>query len=121
MYTIGNVILGTYLTRHEEVEPIYARELYADEADDWDVGSLDWSDVDPWETMYHGSASDVIAFAGVCVHEFDECENFPLADLADIQPSPEQRAQARERYERIPEAVRVMLPPFGLYVVWSSS
>lgn len=135
MYIIGNVILGTHLPwegdEQRRISLLYATQEFLDrsgldcsledlQADAEDGDTDFWLESEPWHREYHGSADDAVAWVGVQLGEFDVTNHFPLSDL-DFQPSPDQLARAREAYELIPEAVRAALPPFGVYVVWSSS
>lgn len=119
MYSIGNIIIGTYLPEDRDIQlqisGIYCRELGLDDGDE-----VDWVDLDPWHTEYHGAAPWQVAWCGVRVRGIDVCGNFPLSDIMDL-PSPKQREDARREYERLPAAVRELCPPFGVYVVWSTS
>jgi len=136
VYSIGNVIVGTYLPWDDETvrrlsvlyatqESIDRLELYCTLEDlraDADNGDFtEWMDGEPWRTEYHGSAPSEVAWVGAKIGEIDDTDHFPLSDLTGLQPTPEQLAKAREAYESLPPAVREALPPFGTYVVWSSS
>lgn len=84
----------------------------------WDT----WGEEDGWQKEYHGSGPSTVAWIGEQVGEFDETDHFPLSDITDMESvSPEVKALARQKYEALPKEVRNVLPPFGLYVVWSSS
>lgn len=128
MYAIANVILGTILpwdsddalakldrayaeARGETVEGavnLFAEEVLEDEASGWTKN-------------YHGASPVASAFVGVSLHEFDETNHFPLSRLTEIAPTPEQELEARSKYDALPAPVRAALPPFGTYVVWSTS
>lgn len=140
MYHIGNIIVGTYLPReaagHEDdmarkvalayttQETIDRLELDCSVEDleaDADNGDHDfWLDSPPWNVEYHGGSDDPMAWVGVQIGEFDVTDHLPLSDL-DVRPTPEQVGKAREAYDSLPEAVRELLPEFGVYVVWSTS
>jgi hypothetical protein len=110
-YAIGNIVLGTYAPWDREIRNKLIEEL-----------GEDFQDEDPWEGAYHGSSEFSVAWVGVVLQRFDECDNFPLAAIS--QHSPPSRdivKEARHRYEQLPVEIRKLLPPFGIYVVWSSS
>lgn len=146
MYHIGNIIVGTYLPweatdyRDDVVRKValaYATQETIDrlkaidrlEPDcsvedleaDADNGDHDfWLDSSPWNREYHGGSDGPVAWVGVQIGEFDVTDHLPLSEL-DVRPTPEQVGKAREAYDSLPEAVRGLLPEFGVYVVWSTS
>lgn len=84
------------------------------------VGELDdLFDDAPWQRLYSGSG-DPPFWVGVQLGTIDEsrCERLPLKCAT---PTDEQVAAARVEYEKLPEAARALLPPFGVYLVWSTS
>ena len=146
MYVIGNIILGTHLPWDDEKYNAIVRAMVAadpdkyrteieladgtkrKETDDELLAAADAGEVDDvidspvWEVMYHGAAPGLVAYCGVKLGELDETDHFSFDSLmARGAYTVEQRAEALEKYNQIPELVRAMLPPFGVYVVWSSS
>ena len=136
MYEIGNVILGTYLpwegNAERDVSLLYATQetIEANGLDcsleelraDADNGDSDfWLEFKPWHREYHGAAPGAVAWVGVKLAQFDTTDHFSLSDLELDPPAPIQMGKARDAYNSIPENVRAVLPPFGVYVVWSSS
>ena len=142
MYMIGNVVLGTYLPQDDQkVRDVM--EAYAADPDflklveeynpgvthddlkvDAENGELEiWDFVDDvWTKLYHGAARHPIAYVGVELGTFDEAsDHFPLSDLTGMVPSAQQRLKARKAYDSLPQGVRDVLPPFDVYIVWSSS
>jgi len=81
----------------------------------------DDSDEHGWEKNYHGASDVPSAYVGVELHEFDESDHFELTRLTAIAFTPEQLVEAATKYEKIPMAVRAILPPFSIYVLWSTS
>ncbi len=139
-YAIGHVILGTYLPWDEEKAKLVAAayleiDIANDEVprglegitpetlvsgdDNWQL--VEFTEMDPWVTMYHGSAQYGPAYAGVELKKFDETDHFPLVDLIDAKASKVQYEKAWNLYQSLPRKVRDVLPAFGVYVVWSSS
>lgn len=148
MYIIGHIIVGTYLpwdgdserevaVAHFKEDPDMFKpfegetlestiEGLADDCIDWQ--ELEWLDVVEdkyhWIREYHGSAPSTVAWCGVELGQFTECDHFPVSQLTDILAKDvhgEYTAMAMERYNALPQGVRDALPPFGVYVVWSSS
>lgn len=137
MYTIGHIILGTYLPLDTDLQEKVAIEIvtanpdeyrYEDDPDadlvqeikDGNMYLSDIFDKDPW----NWEASDIneeVAWVGVKLKQFDDTEHVSLKDFLPPHPTEEQIGTARARYELLPGAVRDMLPPFGVYIVWSSS
>jgi len=75
-----------------------------------------------WEKNYHGGSDDPSAFVGVEIGSLDETDHIPADELIrQLTPTEQQTAEAREKYDALPENVRKILPPFGVYIVWSSS
>jgi hypothetical protein len=129
MYAIANVILGTILPWDDgsdetlKLDYAYAEVLGVDQEEAVDLFEDEVLD-DPtsgWTKNYHGGSSTPSAFVGVSLHEFDETCHFPLSTLTGIVPTAEQEYAARIKYDALPEPVRAVLPPYGMYVVWSSS
>lgn len=95
----------------------------------WNSADYDWLDhhEDVWTREYHGGADELVAWCGIQLGELDETNHFPFSDLMkfpELLAGPEGSeliAQARAKYDQIPQEIRNMLPPFGIYVVWSSS
>lgn len=74
-----------------------------------------------WEKNYHGASKVPSAYVGVELHEFDESDHFEFSRLTAIKFTPEQFAEACSKYEKLPMAIRAILPPFSLYILWSTS
>lgn len=95
----------------------------------WDSADYDWLDYheDVWTREYHGGSDELVAWCGVHLGELDETNHFPFSDLMKFpellasEEGTELIAQARAKYAQIPKEIRDVLPPFGIYVVWSSS
>lgn len=154
MYIIGHIIIGTHLPWDSDSERLVAlAHLKADpdmfspfyegakaggetsesmleglEDDDIDWRDLEWLDVVEdkyhWIREYHGSADSTVAWCGVELGQFNECDHFPVSKLTSILSKDvhgEHTAIAMERYLALPKEVRDVLPPFGTYVVWGSS
>lgn len=139
-YAIANIILGTHLpwdkalaqqvlVAHVEADP----NAYLDEGETReDVieaakrGDFEFGDVfdggEPWHKEYHGAADSVVAWVGVQLGAFDETDHLAFESLTNItDPTDEQFRLAVAAYESLPETVRKLVPPFGLYIVWSTS
>lgn len=78
---------------------------------------------DLWTSEYHGAADDPVAWVGVELATFDVTNHFPFSDLMEVANliSADIISEAEGRYSKIPEGVRKLLPPFGVYVVWGTS
>jgi hypothetical protein len=74
-----------------------------------------------WEKNYHGASVVPSAFVGVELHEFDESDHFEFSRLTEITFTPEQLSEACAKYDKLPMAVRAILPPFSVYILWSTS
>jgi len=140
MHCIGNVIVGTYVPwSREDFNKVGA--AYAADADfvkkvqefnpddnqemllaDVEQGELDWLEFveDVWTKEYHGGGNSTVAWVGVCIGTFDETDHFDLNDIKRLDET-EVFAEAMDKYRSLPQTVRDLLPPFGTYVVWSSS
>ena len=79
----------------------------------------EWLEPFGWEFAYHGGADTSPGWLGVKIGQIDESDHLPIADIP--QPTDEQRAEAKAKYDALPEGVREMLQPLALYIVWSSS
>ena len=133
MYAIAEVILGTILPWDDDdilskLDRAYAvalrDELSLDADDDGDDLFNEVVLDEPnykWTKNYHGASDVPSAYVGVALHQFDESNHFPLSKLTDLKPTEEQEREARRKYDALPETVRAVLPPFGTYVVWSTS
>lgn len=128
MYAIVEVILGTILPWDDDdilskLDRAYAVALLDanDEGDDLFNEVVLEEPTSVWTKNYHGASDVPSAYVGVALHQFDESNHFPLSKLTDIKPTEEQEREARAKYDALPETVRVVLPPFGTYVVWSTS
>lgn len=140
MYDIGNIILGTYLPWSEDDERQVMRAHVAADLDRYRQRQTDGeveSDEDllaaaeqgeveevfdqaPWNKEYHGGAPSTTAWVGVRLGTIDVTDHIPVAAV-DKRPTPKQLEEAWKAYESLPSTVRKLLPPFGTYVVWSSS
>jgi hypothetical protein len=128
MYTIANVILGTILPWDvDEILPLldvaYAPsyDIVPGDAVNLFVEETLDDETRGWTTEYHGASDVPSAFVGVKLTEFDESNHVPLSALTDLKPTDEQMGEARRKYDALPEPVRAVLPPFGIYVLWSTS
>ena len=119
MYSIGNIIYGTPLT--EEVNEL-AKEVEA-------VGEkhplfehlYDEEQFAGFETYYHGSLPWQPGYCGVELGRMDVCSDFRVSDIANLKPTDEQKAAAKEAYDALPSEVRERCMPLDTYVVWSTS
>ena len=147
MYVIGNIVLGTYLPWDPEGSRELMMAYVATDPTPWlgegetpddlmasaEQGDLDITefmdnleDMDGWVRKYHGAAPSTVAYLGVRVGEIDETDHFDLTETIRLAgevlfPTHPSNIAARRMYDALPSAVRAVLPPFGLYVVWSSS
>lgn len=142
MYDIGHVILGTHVPWSQEdynkvsaayaTDPDFLKEVQKfnpevsqeDLIADAENGELEWPDFvedQGWQKEYHGGGDSTVAWIGVELGTFDVTEHFPLSDLTDLGASTVKRMEAKKMYDSLPQAVRNVLPAFGVYVVWSSS
>jgi hypothetical protein len=128
MYAIANVVLGTILPWDvDEILPLldcaYAPsyDIYPGDAVNLFVEETLDDETRGWTREYHGTRTVPSAFVGVRLAEFDESNHVPLSTLVDLKPTDEQMSEARRKYDALPEPVRAVLPPFGTYVLWSSS
>jgi hypothetical protein len=120
-YAIGQVIVGTFMSD----------ELYR-QLDDWSEES-EWrleifpedKDIDDvlrelgFEVPYVNSG-DPTAWIGVEIQELDECQPYKLSEVKTVATA-EQTAEAKKKYDALPEKLRIYLAPFDIYIVWSSS
>lgn len=147
-YSIGHIILGTYLPWDNYELQRIAHAVFVldppafmeagDDPSDWAEGlldgSIDWIDIlrpevdgveslpGEWETAYHGSADFPIAWCGVELGTVDDTDNFPVSDITQMLPgSLEQIRDAGAKYDALPAELRAVLPPYGAYIVWSTS
>ena len=74
-----------------------------------------------FETGYSAGGEHVPAWCGVKIGEFDECTDYIALDKINIQPTPEQKAEAESIIEVMPAELRKHFPPVGVYVISTSS
>lgn len=145
MYSIGNIILGTYLPWSDEAYYKLQQAYIADDPvafvqegetieelmetaghDDIELfDALEGIGKGEWNKEYHGSGDSPVAWLGVRVGEIDDTDHFSLHDIAPsnfIGPGKQEVwDKAIAAYNELPQTVKDVLPPFGIYVVWSSS
>lgn len=116
MYAIANIVWGSPINEA-------ASKIIANIDDPSEVGVT---------ILYSGSASIFVGYVGVCLGSIDECAYVTSLDLAKgeiksdkntirLFPTADQKREAQELYDRVPDNLRSVLPPIGLYIVWSSS
>lgn len=91
-----------------------------------------------FQTFYSGSSSTPPGYCGVCLGQIDEAADYVTIDLENnrllykgrrsqraravpLQPTDAQKQEAEEAIAKLPEKLRKLLPPIGLYVVFSTS
>lgn len=116
MYSIGHIIVGTYFVEAWDDDDRPLSDLL-EKHHDMDI--KDVVDDGPWTSLARRWRQ--CAYVGVELKEFDECGAFPYSDIAGLEPTPEQLRAARCLYEELPEFARELLPPFGVYIIWSTS
>jgi len=115
-YAIGTVFYGIPLT--EDIKKAVAEHEDCDEYD------LDPSFFEDDFMMLYTQGDGLAGFCGVQIATFSETEDVQLAEDF-VKPlttvTPEQRAKALERLEKLPPHVQAVQPLIGLYLIWSSS
>ena len=108
-YAIANVIIGIPLT--EEIHTALD-EMEGDDSRDPE----DW-----FEVLYTASGQFSPGYCGEKISEFTECDgDIPVGDLRFV-PTKKLRELAEKKCFKLPEAIKKVARPFGVYVVWSSS
>lgn len=118
-YSIVKVIHGTYLPADDDIRDEVCRLMDEHTGEDWGEGWMDDESIFTYE--YHGNASHAPIWVGVGLDTFDEAQDAMNINKLTLTPTEEQLAVASERLERLPQAVRNMLPPVGVYFVFCSS
>jgi hypothetical protein len=142
MYDIGNVIVGTHLPWTQEDYAKIAMAYVVDDpcslldegesVDDLmasaEQGELDWLDLfgerDDWNQEYHGASDSPVAWVGIKVGQFDVTDHFSYKRIIEMIVAAKAGtvvAEASKKYMALPKAVRDLLPPLDVYIVWSSS
>jgi hypothetical protein len=118
MYTIAEVIYGVPLTE----------KVYNKIEDDFE---------EYFETSYSGSSKYPVGFVGVSLGSIDECDASNRIDLTNGQiynstdatkaksfsiiPTDEQKAEVQNKIDQLPDEIKELLPPIGIYFLWSTS
>jgi hypothetical protein len=107
MYTIGHVIYGAPVNK--DIQKV------AENRDE----ELDSEDGGYFTDLYNGGGGPS-GFIGVELASFDECDAFLLSDITQ-DLTIEQSAETAEKLSNLPLDYRMVLPPVGIWVVWSTS
>ena len=90
---------------------------------------LDLENVEGANTLYHGCSSQICGYFGIKLGETDECiDAIQIKDgkvLAkktfSLTPTEEQKKEAEDAINALPDEIKNMLPPIGVYLVFSTS
>jgi hypothetical protein len=125
MYTYGEIIYGS---------PVGIK------ADKW--LNSDENDRDDWEDIgftisYSGSSERVVAYIGVKLGEIDAATDAVGIDVQggrmvygstideakwfSLVPTSEQKAETERLFAALPKKLQEVMPPLGVYLVWSTS
>ena len=114
-YAIGNVVYGFPFTKEmrKVAEKLAEKQEIDIETDCW-----------PGITEGYSSGGDHPLWFGVTIGRFDECSNFTLDSLSDVEPTNEQFDEADELFKKLPPEIQKLtgtLLPLDTWVIWSSS
>ena len=116
-YAIANIIYGIPWT--DELYDL--NESIGDDTPEWAESWLEES-MFGFTELYSGCAERTVGYLGVRLGSFDECSDyFLLCDLDKYKPTDEQVLSVMKELEWLPEQVRSLCKPIGIYVVWSTS
>ena len=119
MYTIGNIIVGIPITDAimNVVENSDDEEVQHCISNGFGNGMS--------ETFYHGSSPYMPGFCGVKLGSFSCVMDLPikLPMIGDVRfvPTDTEEQQARDLIDELPDEIKKVMPPFGVYIVWSTS
>ncbi len=119
MYTIVSVIYGCPMTK-----AVWSKlaEMGKDDVPEEEYG---------FEEMYSGSAEVPPGYIGVDLGGFDEIDPVRI-DLTNgkfiaerhsfsFAPTPQQEAEAQAKIDALPDELKTVLSPVGVWIVWSTS
>lgn len=119
MYSIVQVIYGTYVPHNSHIQSEIPRLLDEDGRECCPDGWMD--DEEPFTTHYHGGSEYPPCWVGVTLCEFDEATDaIKVSDLR-LTPTDEQRYQTQQLMDQLPQSIRDILPPVDVYFVFCSS
>lgn len=103
MYSIGYVIYGVRLTEK-------ANDLFDDSSEHF-------------ETVYNGGSDYISGWCGVKLGEFDICEDFPMSKLTTLQPTENQKEEAKKLFDALPQKAKDAYgsTKLDIWIVWGTS
>ncbi|MAG26508.1 hypothetical protein CMI47_13255 [Candidatus Pacearchaeota archaeon] len=113
MYIIGNIIYGIPLLE-DDCNRMHELEI-------WDEDILEAG----WKILYHGAWPNTVAYLGVKIDEFSECnDHFKISDL-DITPTDNEKTEAHIKikgaFDILPVGFTSKLQNPDIWIVWSTS
>lgn len=127
MYSITNVIIGVPITQK-------LSNLVNQWEEDDDSRWREWKELG-FETFYSGAGSGQVGYCGVQLGEFDECGDFLRVEpdalfyhssgkqpkKIRLTPNQKQLDTAHEKVQAVDPELLKLCPPFGVYLVMSTS
>lgn len=114
MYAIANVIYGIPIT--DEIH----NAINSEECDQTEDYPPDEEELG-FTITYSGSSHRSVGWLGFSLGEFDECCDFPLSDILNLRPTPEQIIEVNKLISQLPANVQAVAKTPDIYVVWSTS
>lgn len=126
MYSITNIIVGIPIT--DKLSALI---------DQWernkDPKLAEWEDLG-FTILYHGGLNQYIGYCGILIGEYDECGEYirieddtlhykgvnAITEIS-LKPTPEQTEEAQKLVEHVNPELRKLCPPFGTYMIHSTS
>jgi len=120
MYVIANIIYGTYKTK--------AVDRLINELKDiaWDEGNFkevvgDEDEPFGYDEMYSGNSEITPGWLGVDLDQFDECAHGIDVSKLNTLPTDKQKKEAQDKFDALPQELKDIAPPIGIYIVFSTS
>lgn len=117
MYAIVDVIYGIPLTK--EINNLINKWETDPNCDKWEEDEV--GRMCGFEIIYSGNRNEPPGFCGVRLDQFDESDGYNSLINLKLEPTNDQKTETLELINNLDREIKDIIPPLGVYLIWSTS